>query len=314
RAGRRAGADSVMALAEHRYESELVTRRGGPAAPALLERISRARAQRGDQQGAMAALRAALNEPAALTLQPRLVLALANRALDQGRPDTALVYANWAQSGFEGRARPEALLLAAQAWEIRGTPDSALVLYQRFLDSYSQAPEASAKARFRRGMILEGLSRWEQARTEYRALAAAQPTHPLAFASLLRIVNHHASRGENDLARAEGRRAVETLDQILATERDEGISLDARVTRARLLAAIGADGEACDTFEDVWKRYESTPEGAAAALEAAVLAERALHDPARAVQIYQGVAARVADPAARQAAHAALIRLGGTHR
>ncbi len=307
--GDRAGADSVLRAAERRISEALPRHSGRAPAPDLWMRLSDARAARGDLDGALDALRQAMAEPAAGSIVPRLVLRLGERCLEGGRPDSALAYAAWAEHGFGGLARPDALLLTARAWDVKGPPDSALAAYQRFLDAYGQIPDPSARARFRRGLILEGLGRWEQARTEYRALAAAQPTHELGFAALTRIVVHHASRGERDLALAEGRRALETLDRIIAGQRDETVLFLARRTRADLMLAIGDDQGALGALADLWQRYPTTTVGLDAGLRAAALAAARPGGQAQARELYEQLSTRATDPQVQRQARAALERL-----
>lgn len=306
---RTAAGDSVLQAASARYREALETARGGQAAPQLWSRLAEARAGLHDLEGARSALRSALAEPAAGDLAPRLVLTLGERSLQGGQPDSALAYARWAERGFGGEARPEGILLAARAWEAAGKSDSALAAYDAFIDEYSQAADPVALARFRRGRIFEQRGQWEQARTEYRTLIAQQPTQDLSFTAMERIVDHHLRRGENQLARIEGRRAIETLDHLVATQRDNGVQLQARQTRARILLAIGDDEDAVDALTDLWRRYPESPAGVAAAIRAAQLAETSLHDSTRALELYEDLAARAGSVDTRRAAEAAAKRL-----
>jgi tetratricopeptide (TPR) repeat protein len=308
--GRNADADSVLATGERREREE--ARRGGAAAVELWVRLADLSAARGDLTGALHALREALNRPDAAARRPNLVMTMAQMAYAGGRPDTALAYATWADTGLGRAVRPAAQMLVAEAWQAARQPDSALVAYQRFIDHYPQNADSSARARFERGVIFEETGRWEQARSEYRGLEAAQPTHALAFASLLRIVNHHATRGETDLAHLEAQQALEKIDVILQSQRDETVQLQAKLTRARLLELMGRNADACDTFTEVWRGYGRTPDGTRAGFDAARLAERALHDPARARGLYQEVADRASDESSRRAARAAADRLRGS--
>src|SRR5439155_699282 len=92
-----------------------------------LERDPAGRARRrGDTRGALVALRAALGEPAARPRRAEFVIAMARLALDGGLPDSARVYATWADSGLGPGVRPAAVMLAAAAWEASRQPDSAL--------------------------------------------------------------------------------------------------------------------------------------------------------------------------------------------
>ena len=309
-AGDPAGADSVLAVSERRIERELMRRRGKRAAPELWTRLSDTRAARGHWDSSLDALRAALSDSASNRVAPWIVLALARRSLEAGRPDSALVYTSWAEHGFDEIVRPGAILLSAKVWEARGTIDSALVAYRRFLEAYSDAPHASAEAMFRRGVLFEGQGRWEQARTEFRALAAEQPTDSLGLEALTRIVRHHADRGEKDLAAREGKRALETVDQLIATQRDETVQSNVRRTRADILVAMGDAAAACDALVDLWRRYPTTAIGIGAALRGADLAENQLNDRNRAIMLYREVAEKSRDADARRRANAALTRLG----
>jgi tetratricopeptide (TPR) repeat protein len=300
----------LLEWSERRIERELVRQRGLHAAPDLWGELSDTRAARGLWDASLDALRAALSDTASRQIAPWIVLGLARRSLEAGRPDSALVYTSWGESGFEGTVRPGAILLSARVWEARGTTDSALVAYQRFLDSYSQAPHASAEAMFRRGVLFENSGRWEQARTEFRALAAGQPTDSLGLEALTRIVRHHAESGEHDLAKSEGLKSLEVLAQLMATQRDETVQFNVRRTRADVLFAMGDMAGACDALEDLWRRYPGTATGVGSALRGADVAENQLKDRNRAIVLYRGVAERARDAEARRRARAALIRLG----
>jgi tetratricopeptide (TPR) repeat protein len=313
-AGDAAGADSILGAAEVRFDDALTRARGHRAASDLWARLSQIRAARGRWDASLDALRSGLAEPAAAKLAPRLVLTLAERSVEAGRPDSALAYARWAESGFGGAVRPDAILFLAQLWERRGQTDSALVAYQRFLDSYSQVPRASAMARLHRGILLEAAGQWEQARTEYRALAAQQPTDPNGLDALLRIVVHHAARHETDLARLEGQRAIESLDQMITNQRDETVQFNARRAKADVLLAMGDGPRAADALEEMWRLYPNTAVGIGAALRAADVAERDLHDRGRAVTLYQQIEGGARSADAQRRARAALDRLGEARR
>ena len=247
------------------------------------------------------------SELAAASRRAEIVLQLGECALEAGRPDSARAYAFWVERGFTD-GRGEGILLEARAWELRGPPDSALDAYERFLDAYGDSPSQAA-VRFRRGMILERIDRWEQARSEFRALAAEQPSHPLAFAALLRIVNHHAVRGERDLARFEGRHGIETLERLIATHGDPGVVFAARRTRAEVLLLIEDYAAASQAFAELWSRYPETPAGMAAGVRAAQVAEQRLGDRRRALDLYRDLATHATDLAVQREARAAAARL-----
>ncbi len=309
RAGRGAERDSLLEAAEVRLLESLTSAPGGAAAPALCLALAALRQQRGDLDGALEALRRTLREPADRANAPLRVLALARASLEGGRPDSARAYAEWAERGFDGRVRAQGMLYTARAWEAGGPPDSALAAYARLLEAYPKAQDSSAEARFRRGDIFERRGSWEPARSEYRALAAAQPTHPLSFEAVLRVVQHHARLGEDDLARMEARRALATMDYLIATQRDETVEQWARRTRAELMIATGDAEAACGALADLWRRYPGTPLGTDAGLKAAGLAELALGDRTLALELYREVAAGARDPDARRRARAAAERL-----
>ncbi|HYM82274.1 MAG TPA: tetratricopeptide repeat protein, partial [Candidatus Limnocylindria bacterium] len=313
-AGRHAAADSTLADAERRLTDALARARGRQAAPELWIRLARVRTTRGGAQSlepTLDALRQALAEPKVGALRAQVVLMLGEYALAGGRPDSALVYARWAETIDQARARPEALMLMARVWEARGAPDSALAAYGRFVDSYPAAVDAGSVARYRRALLFEATDRWEQARSEYRALAAHHPAHELALESSLRIVAYHLGRGQAELARMEGRSAGERMDRLIATYRDDRIVMKAREARARVLLALADYGPACDALAELWQRYGSTPTGTLAALDAARVAEIHLGDPPRARTLYQEVAERGVGADAQRVARAALARMEG---
>jgi tetratricopeptide (TPR) repeat protein len=307
--GRHEAADSVLSAASLRYETALAHHTGRRAAPELWSRLAEARAELGDTDGALWALRSALHEPAARDLAPRLVLGMAERALQGGKPDSALAYARWAETGFRGRLRQEALMLEGRIFEAAARPESALAVYDTFISDYPKSMDAVASARFRRGVIYENLGHWQQARTEYRALVAGHPTHELSFEALERIVAWHLAKGEDELARIEGRRGIESLEHVLATQHDDDVQMLARRGRADLLDRVGDPAEACDALTDVWKRYPDTPAGVAAAIRAAQIAETRLYEPSRALELYEELAGHAGNPDTQRAARAAAERL-----
>lgn len=309
-AGRDAARDSVLGAAERRLVLVLASARGTPAAPDLWLALAATRRARGDGDGALAALRGVLGEPADRVNASRRVMALARTALESGRPDTARVYAAWAQIGAGPEDRADAMLIVARAWEVSRRPDSALAAYGRLLEACPEAQDPAAEARFRRGAILEAGGSWEAARSEYRALAAARPTHALAFESVLRIVRYHLHLGEIEIASLEAKRAVENMDYLIATQRDDRVQPLARRTRADLLVALGDSRAACDALADLWRRYAATTAGAEAGLRAAGMAESTLVDRGRARGLYRDIAGRATDPGCRKRAQVAAARLG----
>ena len=307
--GQAAAADSVLDAAVERYQRELASRSGTEAAPPIGMKLALALERRREFDRSLDAWRRVLREPALGADRPQVVLALARGALEAARPDTALVYTAWAGREFRGPLGAEARLIRARAWESLGMADSALVVYEGLVESEPPGSEAQAQARFRRGELLEKIGRWEEARAEYRGLAALQPAHELGLAALVRIVRHHADQKEGELARIEGRRALELVDQLIATQRDDGVLMRGRRARADLWLAMGEAGRACDALADLWRRYPEAPAGAEAGLEAAQLAESGLGDRKRAMELYQGLLAGSGEPATQRQAQAAIERL-----
>ncbi len=312
--GEEHAADSLLTAAAGRFERMLAVERDPLIAAAVWTRLGEARASLGDAPGAYSALRRVLAIPEARAGAPQTVLLLAQRALDLGQADTSRAYARWARDGFGRRARAAGLRLEALAWEASGPPDSALAVWATVIDDYGDAPDLAAEARSRRATLLERLGRWEQARSEYRALSAAEPTHALALAGLLRIVAHHHERGEDALARIEGAQAIEMLDRIIATQHDQDVSFGARQTRAEVLEQLG-DAGAEQALTEVWRSDPGRPGAATAGLAAA---RRALARPggrAAAESLFRDVAERSVVGSARRAAEAELDRLrSGTER
>jgi hypothetical protein len=308
------GVDSVLRSAEAVYLRVLPGQRGRPAAPALWVRLSDARGARGDVAGALAALRQALADPGARPLAPGLVLALARRALEGAGPDSALAYARWAARGFDGVARPPALLIVAQAWRARGVPESCLAAYERVIDEGAGGEEVLAGARFARARLLEDLGRWDQARGEYHALAGAAPTHPLAFEAMIRVVRYHLGRGERGLGLAEARHALGALDALIANQQDDSVQVRAGETRARLLLETDDTRGGCGALAALLRRYPESALDATLLMSAAEAAERRLSDMDLALELYRSAAVRAADPELRRQARAASARLSGPPR
>jgi tetratricopeptide (TPR) repeat protein len=308
------GADSVLRAAEETYRGVLPTQRGSPVAPALWARVSEARSERGDAVGARAALRQALAYPAAAVMAPRLVLMLARQALGSAQPDTALAYAAWAARDFGGAVRPEALLVTAQAWRARGTPDSALQTYERLLEEESGDPDKAAEARFGRARLLEDLGRWDQARGEYHALASAVPTHPLAFESMVRVVRYHLARGERGLGLTEARYALAALDALIGSQQDDGVQVRAGEARARVLFETDDIRGGCGALAALLRRYPEAPLDAVLLMRAAEAAETRLNDTDLALELYRAATVRAVAPELRRRALAATGRLAGPPR
>ena len=266
------------------------------------------RTEMGDAEGAMRALRAAL--PSARTDDARamLVLDLGRAALAAQWPDSARAYARWAGASG-GEIRMEALHVIARSWEIAARPDSAIDAWSRLIEEYPKAQDSAAESRFRRGLLLEGIGRWEGARSEYRALAATFPSHPYSFDAQLRIVQHHVRTGEPDLARSEAEHLVEAMDYLIATQHDDAVQRAARRTRGEALLAIGDHARAFAAFADVWRRWPSTTTGVEAAWKAADVAAGPLSDRAASDSLLAEIASDAPSPEERLKARERLRHL-----
>ena len=164
-------------------------------------------------------------------------------------------------------------------------------------------------ARYQRGRLLEGLGRWDQARTEYHTLVAHDPTHDLAFDALRRLAAWHATRGEVEEARIEVRRDVDALQQVIATNHDEHVLQLARQTYAEMLVLTGDWSRAELALRDLWNRYGDSPIGVGAAFRAAEVTEARLHDSARALALYRELADHATLDGDRRRAHEQIARL-----
>lgn len=290
--GDRAAAERGLREAVARYETVLPKWTGKEAAPELWLRLSEVRGALGEFDASLAALRNALREPLIGARRAPVLLDLADRSLGAGRPDSALAYAAWAEHDFTGESQGRAIMLSALAWEGVGRPDSALGAYQRFLDGFPHSADSTALARYRRGGLLERIGRWEEARSEYRVLAATYPSHEFGFAALVHIARHHAERGERKLADIEGRRALDTVEQVIATYRDDGVQVLARRARGELLLILEAPETGFGVLAQVWKSFPGSPRAAEAGLRAAQIAESTLRDSKRAAELYRELAAQ----------------------
>lgn len=309
--GQPAAAAAVLRDAEDRIGAAIARRPSARATHELWTYLARTRTEQADPARLSAALdawRQALRGAESHEQASGILLGMGEAALAGGAPDTAMAYARWAEAR-RGRLGPEAMMLEARIWEQGGQADSAAAAYGRLSESFPNAFEVASLARFRRGELLERLGRWEFARSEYRALAAYNPSHEVTFESYQRIVAHHLDRHETELAEMEGENGVEALERVIATYHDAGVVRRARQARARLLIMLGHYAKACDALADLWEGYAGTPEGTSAALEAARVAEQELGDRARARRLYEEIAARGTPAEQQQAARAALARM-----
>jgi hypothetical protein len=299
--GRAAASESTLAAGEARLAGAMAARPRVPEGAWLA--LSDVRAARNDLDGCLDAVRQALARgEVAADRRGELVLLLAQRSLEGRRPDSARAYAHWAATEFWFTDGLAAMTDVARAWEMSGPPDSALGAWSRLLETYPKEQDATAEARFRRAVILEGMDRWDNARTEFRALAAAQPSHPLAFEAQLRIVQHLARNGEPEAAHSEGLAAVDNMERLIETQHDLGIQRAARHTRAELFVALEDWPKACDALAEQWHNDPGADSSAAAGLQAAGIAETHLGDRARAAALYRELAGGAADPDIRDAA------------
>ncbi len=234
----------------------------------------------------------------------RFRLEMADAAIAAGTPDSAFVFVDTLITAPRIETRLEARLVRGRAFAAEGHVDSAIAQWDAVADDYPNAIEQAARARWLRGRTLEAAGRWEEARTEYRALTAAYPTHRLGIQAMGRIVEYHAAHGQSDMAEMEGRRAVDALDRLILRQRDIDVQFEAREMRARLLALIGPPGEAVDALTAFWRRYPRSPEGQAAGLRAAGLADSVLHDRERAVDLLREMDGRSIRTAARRVVRA----------
>lgn len=309
-AGNPAMADRAWREAVVRYRMAIPHWASTPAAPELWLRLAEAEAGLGRLDASLAALRGVLNEPRAGAARGVALVSLGERSLSGGRPDSALVYAAWAEHDLADLGRGRAMLLSAKAWESLGAADSALSAYQRFLDGFPQLTDSVVTVRMRRAELLERSGRWEESRTELRALAAGFPSHPLGFAALVRIVQHHARHGERELAAFEARRGLETIDRVITGHHEAAVQVAGRSARAELLLALDSPRAAFTTLVEVWRTYPTAPHAPEAGLRAAGIAEVRLHDAGAAVDLYRQLAAQRTDPQVRRQAQSGLARLG----
>ncbi len=311
--GRGEEATEMLRGAEKRFSAAL-GRPGTPDKPALAVALSDVRGAMGDVPGSLAALRQAL-QAAPRSQAPTRVLALAAQSLALRSPDSVFAYARWAATldPSRGVAGP-ALLLMAAAYEQQDRSDSALANYDAVFARWESLGPLEAETRFRRGLLLERLGRWELARGEFRTLAAASPTDPMAFQGLRRIVQHHLDRGEFDLAQVEGEATLTNLRHLLVTNRDPVVQREARVVHAEVLLALGRGALAESSFVDLWRRFPGDSTTEDGALRAARIAEHLPNGSQRARRLYGELRRTARNATVRHAAELALTGLGAAHR
>lgn len=309
--GAEVAADSALDVAESRFVAEATRLAGRPAAPELWSGVARLRAASGRPERldpALDALRRALAESPPRPMRANLVMAMADLCFAGGRPDSALAYAAWAVRGFDTETRAQAMMLTARVWETVDL-DSAVVAYDRYIETFHSSGQTVMAARFRRAELLEQQGRWEQARAEFRGLATSSATDDLALQSLERIVSHHVKAGEAEMGRIEARRALETLDHLLTTVQDDETLLRIRQARARLLLEVENWEQAYAALQDLWSHYGHLAAGVRAGFRAAEVAEQELRDPERARHLYEQLATSSPSPIDQEMARRQLERL-----
>jgi tetratricopeptide (TPR) repeat protein len=307
--GRESEALTALQAAVDRFQRVLAGTPPRDAESDLWDALARCETALGAPIGAIAAWRNALTEAPSEARAAEIRLAMAERWIEAGRRDSCFAVLAPLSNSPRPVDRVSAMLVRAHAWRAVGRVDSALVTYDAVIDQAGDLVDPAARARLERGGILERAGRWEEAQTEYRALSAAYPTHPLAFSAMVRIVEYHAALGQKELARIEGMNAIETLDRLILRQRDLEVQFEARRVRALLLLMIGPAVEACDAQTAFWRRYPSSPEGQEAGMIAASIADSALHDRARAVDLYREIAAAEVRTTVRERARSRLDRL-----
>lgn len=311
--GRAPEALDVLRGAERRFSAAL-GRPGTPDRPALAVALSDVRGALGDVAGSLAALREAMQVAPAAESPARWV-AFAEQALALGAPDSAISAGRAALklNGSRGIAGP-ALLAMARAFEQQGRADSALACYDEIPTRFQKLGVLEADLRYRRGMLLEREGHWELARGEFRTLAAALPTHPLAFQGLRRIVQHHLDRGEFDLADVEGDATLTNLAHLLQNNRDPLVQREARSVTAELLLALGQTARAESALVELWEHFPADSASEDGALRAARIAEHQPGGTERARALYDELRRGAGNATVRRAAEAALEGMGATSR
>jgi len=307
--GRDADADAALGRAEGRYAGALRAA-GSRDSFAIADALSQVRAARGDAKGSLAALRAAPTWDL-----PGRALALAARALEAGAPESVFAYSRraWSTSTTR-RVAGQAMLVAAQAWTALDQPDSAIAAYDAVFERWVDPGTLAAPAHFERAELLERMGQWDRARGEFHTLAASYPSHPLAFLSLQRIVQHHLKAGEPELARVAGQGAIANLGHLLETDRDPQVQLRARAVRAELLLSLGMNAEAESALVDLWRRFPEDSLAEDAALRGARLAEHLPGGRERAARLYAQLSVRATSAAVRRAAGEAARQMSATGR
>lgn len=307
--GRVARRDSLLEAEVTRLDQAVGRQQGREAAAPLLDALGDAHEMRGDVDAARAAWRQALAMPATPAARETRVLAMGERWIDAGRPDSALRWANWAASGFGRHGRLKGLTQMARCQQLGGRPDSALAIYDQILTEFRRDDDATAEARFQRAVIYEASDRWMQARSEFSALCAAQPTHPRALEAWARVVQHLRREGDVDMANLEATHGLATLDGLLATQHDENVKRRVGEARVAVMLAQARIREAIEALRSVWGASGISTEGAALGATAAAAAAANLRDEALARSLWQILAESAPDPDLRREARRELGQL-----
>ncbi len=295
----RAGAQ--LAATAARY-AESAARARGRDSLALCDALALLHVRRGRADEALAVGRAALAQSPPGERAAR-VLVMAQGALDAGAPDSAVVYARWAaRIGSSRRVVGSALFAAAQAWERLGRADSAITAYDAVLRRWVDPGALGAPAHFERARLLERRGDWINARAEYLALSASQPTHPLAFRAVQRLVQHPFEQGEAELARVQGQQEIEKLGYLVATNFDPQVRRQAGLVRAELLLVTGQLASAESSFVALWRQFPGDSATEEAALRGARLGAHLPGGAARAREVLEQLSRRALDPVVRRAA------------
>ncbi|MBI5170912.1 MAG: hypothetical protein HZA61_15590 [Candidatus Eisenbacteria bacterium] len=301
-------AEALFAATAARYV-ESAARVHGRDSLVLCDALALLHVHRGLAAEALAGGRRAL-ERAPQGERAARVLVMAQGALDAGAPDSEDHYARWAaQIGSSRRVVGNALFVAAQAWERLGRADSAIAAYDAVLRRWVDPGALGAPAHFERARLLERRGDWINARAEYLALSASQPTHPLAFRAVQRLVQHPFEQGEAELARVQGQQEIEKLGYLVATNFDPQVRRQAGLVRAELLLVTGQLAGAESSFVALWRQFPGDSATEDAALRGARLGAHLPGGAARSREVLEALSRRALDPVVRRSAAEELLRL-----
>jgi tetratricopeptide (TPR) repeat protein len=292
-ARRSASADSLVATLTEATDRELsVHARDSLAAPLWIQRAM-LHATRGTTKSdsiARSSLFRALTHRFGAPFAREAMMALGEDDLEDGAPDSAIVWARRAEAISVPWELGEAIDLETRGWEASGQLDSAAVALDRLAGTRHLPVGVGTLARYREALLLEQTGKWELARTAYHSVIASDPISPHSFDAMERLVRHHAGV-EPDMAEGEARWGFDQIRRTLDTVRDPGVRARARLAQARMLAMIGDSQGALDAYQSLWNDAPGLPEGVTAAFEAAELAAH-LNDRGRAVSLLEELALR----------------------